>query len=241
MNNIVVTTHERWAHIRIDRAAKRNALNQASRIGLLEALHALEGKAQALVLTGSDQWFCCGADVKERAERLAQGHADTAGEEGIELALAVKAYPGVVIAAVNGLALGYGVTLINACDLAVAADSAQMGLPELRSASYASMSAATTHLSGLSQKRLGWMVFNTESIDAPTALSWGLINEVVPHGALEERARSVAEKIAGFDPIAIAESKLALSLIPGEQRTWRNAMERGQSVNAQIRKRIADA
>jgi enoyl-CoA hydratase/carnithine racemase len=241
MNNIVVTTHDGWAHIRIDRAAKRNALNEATRLGLLEALHTLQGKAHALVLTGSERWFCCGADVKERAQRLAQGQEDAAGAQGIELAMAIKAYPGVVIAAVNGLALGYGVTLLNACDLALAADSAQLGLPELRSAAYASMSAATTQLSGVSRKQLAWMVFNTESIDAGTAMDWGLINEVVSPDLLDARAQALAIKIAGFDPAALAESKMALSRIPQSSLEWRAAMQSGQSVNDQIKQRIAQA
>jgi enoyl-CoA hydratase/carnithine racemase len=193
------------------------------------------------VLTGSDRWFCCGADIKERAERLGAGQIDTAGPEGIELAMAIKSFPGVVIAAVNGLALGYGVTLLNACDLALASDSAQLGLPELRSASYASMSAATTQLSGVSRKRLGWMIFNTESIDAATAQHWGLVNEVVRADQLDERAEALAEKIAGFDPIAIAETKVALAQIPHDPFDWRTAMSLGQSVNGQIKRRIADA
>jgi enoyl-CoA hydratase/carnithine racemase len=234
MNNIVVTTYERWAHIRIDRTAKRNALNQTCRVDLQDALRSLQGKAQALVLTGSDRWFCCGADIKERAERLAQGQADTAGEEGIELAMAIKSYPGVVIAAVNGLALGYGVTLLNSCDLALAADSAQFGLPELRSASYASISAATTELSGVSRKRLAWMVYNTEPIDAVTALNWGLINEVVSGDHLDDRAKTLAQKVAAFNPVAVAESKLALSRIPEAKSDWRAAMELGQGVNNRI-------
>jgi enoyl-CoA hydratase/carnithine racemase len=234
MNNIVITTHEGWAHIRIDRTAKRNALNQACRAGLRDALRSLQGKAHALVLTGSDRWFCCGADIKERAERVAQGHTDTAGPEGIELAMAIKSYPGVVIAAVNGMALGYGVTLLNSCDLALSADSAQFGLPELRSAAYASMSAATTELSGVSRKRLGWMVFNAEPIDAATALNWGLINEVVSGDQLELRAQVLAQKVAAFNPAAVAESKLALSRIPESHCDWRAAMELGQGVNDRI-------
>src|ERR1700744_6552473 len=188
MSDIVVTEQQDWAFIRIERAAKRNALNQAARLDLLAALRTLRHHARALILTGSDAWICCGADIKERAQFIAEGKADTAGSEGIELAVAIKEFPGVVIAAVNGLALGYGVNLVNCSDLALASDRAQLGLPELRHGSFASMSAATSLLSGLNRKRAGWMIFNTDPIDANTALAWGLINEIVPADRLDDRA-----------------------------------------------------
>jgi enoyl-CoA hydratase/carnithine racemase len=235
MSSIVVTNHTSWAHIRIDRADKRNALNQAARLDLLAALKFLAGKTSAVVITGSDQWFCCGADVKERAQRVAEGKPDTAGQEGIDLAMAVRNFPGVVIAAVNGLALGYGVNLINCCDLALAAGQAKLGLPELRASSFASMSAATSRLSGLNPKRLGWLVFNTEPIEADTALSWGLVNEVVPAGQLAERAQEIAAKIAEFDLATLVETKAALAKLSEINGDWRDAMDYGQIAGARIK------
>ncbi|WPB57172.1 enoyl-CoA hydratase/isomerase family protein [Xylophilus sp. GOD-11R] len=236
---VQVESHGEWAQIRIARPEKRNALNQQARQELQAALQTLEGRARVLVLAGSEQWFCCGADTRERAERLAAGQPDTAGAEGIELALAVKSFPGVVIGAVNGLALGFGVNLINACDLAIAASSARLGLPELRAKAYASMSAATTSLSGLGRKRLAWLVFDTEPIDAATACSWGLLNEVVADDALVVRTQALARKIAQLDPIAITQTKLALAQTPLEPHDWRNAMQQGQDVNPRIQNLLA--
>ena len=231
---VVVTDHEGWACIRIERPHKRNAMDQATRSALKDAIERLSGRVRVLVLTGSGRWFCCGADIKERARWRSEGRPDTAGAEGIELALAVKTFPGVVIAAVNGLALGYGVNLVNCADLAVAADTAQLGLPELRAAAYASMSAASTFLSGISRKRLAWMVFNTEPVDAATALSWGLINEVVPADGLQQRVAALAARIGSFDGSAIAETKAALARLADVPSDWRLAMMRGQDVGARI-------
>jgi enoyl-CoA hydratase/carnithine racemase len=239
MSCIVVTHHTSWAHIRMDRAGKRNALNQAARLDLLAAFESLAGKARAVVITGSEQWFCCGADVKERAQHLAEGKPDTAGQEGIDLAMAIRDFPGVVIAAVNGLALGYGVNLVNCCDLALAAGQAKLGLPELRSSSFASMSAATSRLSGLSPKRLGWLVFNTEPVEADTALSWGLVNEVVPGDQLAQRAAELAAKIGQFEPEVLAETKAALAKLSESSCDWRVAMDNGQVVGARIKGLIA--
>jgi enoyl-CoA hydratase/carnithine racemase len=235
MSDVIVTKHQDWALIRIDRAAKRNSLNQAARLDLLAALRTLQNHARAIILTGSDAWFCCGADIKERAQFVAEGKEDTAGSEGLELAAAIREFPGVVIAAVNGLALGYGVNLVNCCDLALASDRAQLGLPELRHGSFASMSAATSLLSGLSRKRAGWMIFNADPIDAHTALAWGLINEIVPADRLGDRAVQLASKIAAFHPAAIAETKAALAKIPELGPQWGPAMEFGQTVGARIK------
>jgi enoyl-CoA hydratase/carnithine racemase len=240
VSTIIVTEHDGWAHIRVARPHKRNAMDQASRFALKRALERLAGQARALVLTGADRWFCCGADIKERAQWRAEGKPDTAGAEGIELAMALKTFPGVVIAAVNGLALGYGVNLVNCADLAVAADTAQLGLPELRSGSYASMSAASTFLSGVGRKRLAWMVFNTEPIDARTALSWGLVNEVVPAAELDQRVAALAGHIATFESAAIAETKAALAGLPEVTSDWQLAMTRGQGVAAGIKARMTD-
>ncbi|MGS0892942.1 enoyl-CoA hydratase/isomerase family protein [Burkholderia stagnalis] len=234
MSVIAVTEDDGWAQLRIDRPEKRNALNQSARRDLLAAFDHFAGRARAVVLTGADRWFCCGADIKERAQFVAEGKQDTAGPEGIDLAMAIRSFPGVVIAAVNGLALGYGFNLVNCCDLALAADHAQFGLPELRSGSFASMSAATSLLSGLNRKRVGWLVFNTDPIDARTALDWGIVNEVMPPDELPKRAAELAARIAGFAPAAIAETKRALVALPEFRADWRAAMEHGQEIGARI-------
>jgi enoyl-CoA hydratase/carnithine racemase len=235
MPTIRVTKHAAWAHIRIERAAKRNALNQAARLELLAALRELHDSAAALVLTGSEEWFCSGADIKERAQWIAEEKPDTTAAEGIELALAIHDFPGIVIAAVNGLVLGYGLNLVNSCDLALAADRARFGLPELRSGSFASMSIATGHLSGLNRKQLGWLIFGTEPIDAASAASWGIVNEVVPADQLEARAGELAARIASFDPVVVAETKAGLRQIQDADTHWRRAIDEGQRIGARIK------
>jgi enoyl-CoA hydratase/carnithine racemase len=229
--------HGSWAHIRIARPEKRNALNHALRINLLEALDDTREHARVIVITGTDRWFCCGADIKERAENIALGRPDNTAGEGIEIALALKAFPGVVITAVNGLALGFGVNLVNCSDLSIAADTAQFGLPELRSSSYASMSAATSKFAGLAPKRLGWLIYGTEPIDAARAERWGLVSEVVPAPELDERVASLAQRISSFDYSAIVETKAALKRLNQSDEDWRAAMEAGQSVSGLIRQR----
>lgn len=233
-----VSLHPGWAEIRIDRADKRNALDRATRLGLLEALEKLRVDTRAILLTGTGSSFCAGLDLKEReADRLA-GRAEDAAAQAIALNMVLRKHPAVLIAVVNGQALGQGVTLINSCDLALASTSASLACPEISFATYASMAGPTSQLM-LNRKRAAWLLLTDNAIEAETALSWGLINAIhAPHTLLEE-ARKLARKIAGFDPHALRETKVALSTLPESIDSWQAAMEFGQQVNHHIRQKVA--
>lgn len=233
-DNLRLERHPGWALIQIDRPCKRNALDRALRTGLMAALRCLEGEARAIVLTGSGNAFCAGLDLTERAADRAAGQ-DTGGAEWVKLNAAIRAHPAAFIAAVNGVALGGGVTLMNSCDLALASDDASFACPELGFATYASASGPTTQLSGIARKRAAWLLLTTERLDAATVERWGLLNEVVAPAALLPRAVSLAERLAGYDPMALTAVKHALDHIPAVIRGWREAMEYGQRVNAGIR------
>ncbi len=231
---IVVTSHENWAELRIDREDKRNAVNRACRDGLMRAFDELRGHAKAVVLTGTGVAFCAGIDLKEREQDLQQG-VHTAGEEWIGVNLAIRAHPAIFIAAVNGLALGGGATLINVCDLAIASTKASIGCPEMGFATYPGMAGPAIQLSGITRKQMAWLVLTTSRIDGATAERWGMVNQCVEPDALLPTARALAEKIAQFDAAALAESKKALDQIPAVITDWREAMDLGQTVNQAIR------
>lgn len=233
-DTIAVEPHAGWLEVRIDREAKRNALNRVARVRLREVLDDARGHVRAIVLTGTGASFCAGLDLKEREAEKASGLPDTAGEEAIALNVAMREHPAIFIAAVNGMAFGGGMTLVNSCDLAVAASDAQLACPEIGFATYASMAGPTSQLL-LTRKRAAWLLLTNDRIDAETARQWGLVNEVVAPDMLMPRARELAERIAGFDAVALAETKKALNRIPGEISGWREAMEFGQTVNTTIR------
>lgn len=228
--------HSGWLQITITREEKRNALDRRTRMLLCDALQAARGTARAIVLTGSGASFCAGLDLKERAAEIAAGRSDTAGEEAIALNMALREHPAVLIAAVNGLALGGGVTLVNSCDLALASTQASFACPEIRSGSYASMAGPTSQLL-LTRKRAAWLLLADERIDAATAERWGLVNEVIAPAELLPRAHALAARIASYDSGAIAETKRALNHLPASSAPaqWRAAMDYGQTVGAAIR------
>ncbi|PZW48114.1 vanillin synthase /trans-feruloyl-CoA hydratase [Humitalea rosea] len=231
---IVITRHDGWAELRIDRDAKRNAMNRASRDGLLEAFAALRGEMRAIVLTGTGASFCAGMDLKEREEDRKAG-IEGAGEEWIAVNLAIRAHPAIFIAAVNGIALGGGATLIGVCDLAIASTKASIGCPEMGFSTYPGMAGPAIQLSGVTRKQAAWLVLTTNRIDGATAERWGLVNECVVPEQLLPRAHALAEQVARFDPMALAESKKALDRIPATITDWQGAMDHGQMVNLTIR------
>jgi enoyl-CoA hydratase/carnithine racemase len=230
-NLIVVEERENYAILRINRPEKRNAMSKAARAAMLEALEKVKGFG-AVIVTGTDTSFCSGMDLKEAsADRQAGVEPDPATSwQAVNLAL--RAHPAVFIAAVNGIALGGGVTLINICDLAIAADDASMGMPEMGFATYPGMAGPATQYA-LPRKRAAWMMFTTERVDGPTAERWGLVNKSVPRERLMAEAEQVAAKIGQFDKAALAVSKAALDKIPVEI-DWAAAFEFGVEQNRVI-------
>jgi enoyl-CoA hydratase/carnithine racemase len=233
-DTVTVDSHAGWLEIRIDREDRRNALDRATRLRLRQVFDAARTGVRAIVLTGTGKSFCAGLDLRERSAEKAAGLPDTAGEEAIELNMAMREHPAVFIAAVNGMALGGGMTLVNSSDLAIAASDATLGCPEIGFATYASMAGPTSQLL-LTRKRASWLLLTGQRIDAATAEAWGLVNEVTAPEALLPRARELAAAICAFDAAALAETKKALNRIPHDQADWRDAMEFGQTVNQAIR------
>src|SRR5690606_8952016 len=194
----------------LNRPEKRNAMNSAAQAQLQEVLKQCLGRYAAAVITGSGTAFCSGIDLKERRERLRAGDAppeySRQGHSWIETIEAVRKHPTVFVAAVNGFALGGGVSLINACDLAIAAEDAEIGMPEITFASYPTVAGPSTQLRIL-RKHASWMILTGKRIDGVTAAKWGLVNQAVPADQLMQTACALAEHIGKFNPVTIDWSK----------------------------------
>jgi enoyl-CoA hydratase/carnithine racemase len=193
--------------ITINRPASLNALNPLAHREVSAALdtYAASPELRVAVLTGAgDRAFCVGSDLKSRAERNADDHPPT-GFGGISHRFDLLKP---VIAAVNGLAIGGGVEIVAACDMAIAADHAEFSLPEPR--------VGLAALGGGGLQRLGRnmplkhamdLVLTGRRIGAGEAKAMGLINDAVPAAELKARVRQVAEMIIAGAPLAIEASK----------------------------------
>jgi enoyl-CoA hydratase/carnithine racemase len=193
--------------ITINRPAALNALNPLAHREISAALdgYAADAALRVAVITGAgERAFCVGSDLKARAVKNADDHPPT-GFGGISHRFDL-AKP--VIAAVNGLALGGGVEIVAACDLAIAADHAEFALPEPRVGLAALGGGGLQRLARhLPLKYAMDLVLTGRRVDAEEAKRIGLVNDVVPRAELKVRVRKLAESIIEGAPLAVEASK----------------------------------
>jgi enoyl-CoA hydratase len=200
------------AGIFLNRPEKSNALSSA----LLEALLARLKEIQAspglrvAVLAGNGKSFCSGADVAEMAELKAASAKKFITR--IHLCCdAIRNLPVPVVARLHGAVVGAGLELAASCDLRVAAEGTAFAMPEVLLGIPSGVEAALLpRLVGAG--RAAWLVLTGEPIDAKTALEWGLVQELVPLAALDERIGALLERLAAAEPGALAAQKALLRL-----------------------------
>jgi enoyl-CoA hydratase/carnithine racemase len=190
---------------------------------------------RAVILTGAGRAFCAGVDLrfmKEHAARIAAGEdLVPLGEEhfvrGFPEELA--AFPKPVIAAVNGPAIGVGVTMSLPCDVRLAAEGATFGLPFAKLGMLPGL--GSTHLLprivGLANALE--LVLTARVIEAGEADAMGLVNRVVPPGKLMDEARALAGLAAACEPAAVAAAKQALHFGASASLREAIAQERARS------------
>jgi methylglutaconyl-CoA hydratase len=200
------------ARLTLSRPDAANALGRALVTELRRALAALAGEPTltALVITGEgDKAFCAGADLKERRAMSLPETRAFLGELGA-LMDQVAAFPRAVIAAINGAAFGGGLELALACDLRLAAETAVVGLPEVRLGIIPG-AGGTQRLSRLCGVAVAKdLVLTGRRVTAQEALLRGLVTAVVPPADLLAAADRLAAEIALGGPLAVAQAKLAI-------------------------------
>jgi enoyl-CoA hydratase/carnithine racemase len=165
-----------------------------------------EPKSRIIILTGSgDRAFVGGVDVRAMMDLDFQG-AEKFITDLHHCFLAIRQSEKIVIASINGFALGGGLEMVAACDLRIASSQARFGMPEVRVGIPSVIEAAyLPRLIGLG--RAAEMVYTGEMIDAHEAERIGLINKVVSPGELKEATGQMAEKVLRNGPTAVALQK----------------------------------
>jgi enoyl-CoA hydratase/carnithine racemase len=194
----------------ISNPAKRNALDHAILDAVAAALRDL-GDARTVLLTGADGMFSSGYDIgdiaddvfAEEAERLV-AHPFAAAIEGLQ-ACEIP-----TVAALPGHTIGGGLELALACDLRVAADGILLGMPPAKLGLVYSHTGLRRFLEAIGAPRTRELFLTARNIDARTALSWGLVNEVVGAADLEDAALDLAEDIAANAPLSVRGNKRAI-------------------------------
>jgi enoyl-CoA hydratase/carnithine racemase len=202
------------ATITLNRPDRRNALNEtllAELVAALELARSDEG-VRVVVLTGAgEKAFCAGADLAPPSGAgILEGHT----KRGllIEVFRAFRTLGKPAIARLNGHALAGGLGLALACDLAVAADDAELGTPEVHRGlmPYMVMALLTRHLG---PKRALEMVLLGERVSAREAARLGLVNRVVPRAQLDAEVRTLCDQLRRKSPAILRLGKEAFHRI----------------------------
>jgi enoyl-CoA hydratase/carnithine racemase len=201
----------------ISNPAKRNALDHpildAITATLAELSHEGAG-ARCVILTGAQGMFSAGYDIgeipeaefEERAERLV-AHPFT---EAIE---ALEAFPWPTLAALPGHTIGGGLELALSCDLRIAKEDIKLGMPPAKLGLVYSHTGVRRFLDAIGAARTRELFLLGRYIDAPAALSWGLVNRLASERELETVTLEVAGELAGNAPLSQRGNKRVIAAL----------------------------
>ena len=209
---IKVDVKENIGTILLNRPEKRNILMEEVRLELLDAFDTLEKNkaARAIILTGGPDIFAAGANIKAMAEAspMEMYHRKRLPE----LCRRIESIPKPVIAAIAGYCLGGGCEIVLACDMRIAADNLKIGLPEVNIGIIPGGGGNIRLVRAVGKARAKELIFTGDFIMAEEAMRIGLVNRVVPRGALLEEARVLARKCIRHSAHSLAMAKVAINI-----------------------------
>src|SRR5262245_43080686 len=197
-----------------------------------------DAAVRAVVVTGAGRGFCAGVDLEHLKAHQAGANASRGprlGEEDFlkKLPLELTQYPKPLIAAVNGAAIGVGVTMILPFDVRLASEDAQLGLAFVKLGILPGL--GSTHLlpRRLRRPRALQLVLSARPIPAREALEIGLVNAVLPAEKLLPAARELAAAMAAHRPAVLAAAKAAVNY--GAEHSMEEAMRNEERASAALR------
>jgi enoyl-CoA hydratase len=203
---------DRSAWITLNRPEKLNAQSDELRAEMAQALEraGLDDDVHVVVITGSgDQAFSAGADIDEFPTRqLNDAIVNKARRRPHET---IRMLPKPVVAMVNGLALGGGCELVLASDLAIAADTARFGQPEIRVGVIPGCGGTQVLPRLMGEKRAKELIFTGRMMEADEALHYGIVNRVVPAEELRAATEKLVSDLLRNSPAILKIAKLAVN------------------------------
>ena len=213
------TSGDGIAKITINRPEVRNAFRPQTLFQLAQAFDMArdDPSVGVIVLTGEgDLAFCSGGDQRIRGDDGYIGDDDVAGHgigrlNVLDLQIQIRRTPQPVVAMIAGYAIGGGHILHICCDLSIAADNARFGQTGPRVGSFDGGYGSGLLARQIGQKRAREIWFLCRQYDAETALSWGLVNTVVPLAELEEETVKWCREMLELSPLALRMLKASLN------------------------------
>jgi len=212
MEFIVVTEQHApgVALIRLNRPKELNALNLQLMAELRDTLALLDktDAVRVIILTGNEQAFAAGADIKQMADRSA---IDMLLIDQFSTWDQVRKTKKPMIAAVSGFALGGGCELAMTCDMIIASESARFGQPEIKIGVMPGAGGTQRLTKAIGKAKAMELVLTGRMLTADEALFYGLVNKVVPVEMYLREAIALALEIAQMSPIAAQLAKEAVN------------------------------
>ena len=229
------------ATITLNRPDKLNAYLPAMGDELVDAFHCArdDGSVRAVVWTGAGRGFCAGVDLEalaahEATDSPAAG-ARRLGEEDFlrTLPLELADFPKPVVAALNGHAIGVGLTMVLPCDARIAAEGAKLGLTFAKLGILPGL--GSTHLLPrmIGMTKALELVLSARLLLADEAAAIGLVNRCVPAAELMATARAFAAEMGAHDPRVVVFARRALRR--GAEIGMAEAMQSEQALSAELR------
>ena len=203
------------ARITLARPEQRNAVSTEMIEELVEALGGLaaDRATRVVVLAGDGPDFCAGADFAElEVMRSGPGEFDY-GVTFEGLLKAISTHPVPIVARIHGAALGAGCQIAIACDLAVVADDAKVGVPSSRLGILINFENIQRLVLAVGPKRAGEILFTGRAISGAQAADWGMANLAVPESELDAAVGKLATTIAEAAPLSVQGSKRGIGVV----------------------------
>jgi enoyl-CoA hydratase/carnithine racemase len=246
--HILYEAQGRIALITLNRPEKLNAWSPRMEVEFMDALNSASADANVhvIVVTGSGRAFCAGGDMQAFDSRLSgggpQGPTDLLGRGGSPEVPQTLARSKPVIAAINGHAVGVGLTMSLACDIRIASDQAKLSARFVRVGLTPECGSTRTLPQVAGMGNALFMALTGRIIDADEGLARGLVDRVVPHEKLMEEAMALAEEIAGNPPSSVWAAKRLIYANSVESDIRRVVAAEGDSLtNAQRSPEHAEA
>lgn len=215
----------------------RPGVRNATSVEMLQALHATllrieaDEQVRVVVLRGAGDHFMAGGDIRAFAAIADEPPAERRAAMQQRLSVSAPIFsllqrlPQPVLGSVRGAVAGGGVGFLLACDLAIAGSDARFVLSHVR-LGLSPDGSSTWHLPrAAGMKKAKQMALLGQAIDAPTALEWGLVNEVVAPGEVSAATERIARQLSASSPRALAQAKRLLNASLGNSLAEQVALE----------------
>ncbi|MCR5273267.1 MAG: enoyl-CoA hydratase/isomerase family protein [Lachnospiraceae bacterium] len=214
MENLLMEVENEIAVVTINRPKSLNSLNSATLQEIYECFTDIASRKdiKVVILTGSGQKaFVAGADISEMVNAT-PAEGKTMGMVAYKAFKQIEECPQVVIAAVNGYALGGGCEISMACDIRIASDNAKFGQPEVNLGILPGFGGTQRLARLIGKGRAKELIFTTDMVDAEEAYRIGLANHVVPQAELIDYCKDMAKKIISKASYGVSLAKQSINV-----------------------------